>query len=617
MDTPLSFTAPEPSVLQEMLPAYEITQLIAQGGMGAVYRGKQRSLDREVAIKILPRELGENPAFHVSFETEARAMARLNHPNLISVYDFGDVDGMPYIVMEFVAGKSLYHSAYGMQVDAMESARITRDICDGLAHAHEAGIIHHDIKPANILLTAKVEPKIGDFGLAKPMDGRHAGLVMGTPGYAAPEVYTHPNQADPRSDIFAVGVILHELLTGKRPDEVSQPPSQLCGCSSLFDQIIAKATHPDLSQRYQTVRDLERNVEDILAGRQLQGLLTPTTAKPVAVPAAKAAAPAAPAAPAAAGPRGSREMRGPHTAGGRAPTAAQMVSSRRQGIPGPVWAAIGVIVLGGGGFAMWKYEQKRQGEQEAVIRKQKEDVAREAAEKQAKIDGQVADAKRMEAEIAEKKKRDIEEQTAAAIARQEQASKDATERQQKRNAEKKAEAEETAKQEAAFKSKALEIRSKAKEAVIKAESEREAALEANVKEYKGDLDSALNMIFRSERQPWEGPYRTLKGMTEGKRVPKLDTVTAAETNGDLRLSPAMRTILGNALNAESKIDAAFSDKVRAIQSALAKKLEEAMPEYPAATDAVISEKNAATGNEKSFLGYLDGKKPEDQEEEEE
>lgn len=616
MDTPLSFTAPEPSVLQEMLPAYEITQLIAQGGMGAVYRGKQRSLDREVAIKILPRELGADPTFHVSFETEARAMARLNHPNLISVYDFGDVDGMPYIVMEFVAGKSLYHSAYGMQVDAMESARITRDICDGLAHAHEAGIIHHDIKPANILLTAKVEPKIGDFGLAKPMDGGHAGLVMGTPGYAAPEVYSHPNQADPRSDIFAVGVILHELLTGKRPDEVNQPASQLCGCSPLFDQIIAKATHPDLSQRYQAVRDLERNLEDILAGRQLQGLLTPTTAKPTAVSAPAAKAPA-PAAPAAAAPRGSREMRGPHAAGGRAPSAAQMVSSRRQGIPGPVWAAIGVVVLGGGGFAMWKYEQKRQGEQAEVIQKQKDDVAREAAEKQAKIDAQVADAKRMEVEIAEKKKRDIEEQTAAAIVRQEQASKEAAERQQKRSAEKKAEAEEVAKQEAAFKTKAMEIRSKGKEAVLKANTERDAALEANVKEYKGDLDSALNMIFRSERQPWEGPYRTLKGMTEGNRVPKMDTVTAAETNGDLKLSPGMRTILGNALNAEGKIDAAFSDKVRAIQSAVAKKLEEAMPEYPAAIDAVIAEKNAATGNEKSFLGYLDGKKPEDQEEEEE
>ena len=147
---------------------YRIVRIVGEGGMGAVYKARQRSLDRDVAIKILPRELGEDPEFHQSFETEAKAMARLNHPNLIGVYDFGAVEGMPYIVMEYVNGKSLFHSAYNIAIDPIQAVTIVKGICDGLAHAHENGVIHRDIKPANILLTPKAEPKIGDFGLACP-----------------------------------------------------------------------------------------------------------------------------------------------------------------------------------------------------------------------------------------------------------------------------------------------------------------------------------------------------------------------------------------------------------------------------------------------------------------
>ena len=180
-----SFEAPTLEALSELLPAYDFTAFIAQGGMGAVYKAKQRALDRDVAVKVLPRELGDDPDFRQSFETEAKAMGRLNHPNLIGVYDFGSIDGMLYIVMEYVNGKSLYHSAYNMAVDPEQAAAIVKGICDGLAHAHENGVIHRDIKTANILLNEKIIPKIGDFGLARPHWAEGPGLIMGTPVYTA------------------------------------------------------------------------------------------------------------------------------------------------------------------------------------------------------------------------------------------------------------------------------------------------------------------------------------------------------------------------------------------------------------------------------------------------
>ena len=246
-----SFNDPSLEDLGRLLPAYDFEGLIAKGGMGAVFKAKQRSLARDVAIKILPREFGSDPLFRQSFETEARAMARLNHPNLIGVYDSGAVDGMLYIVMEYVPGKSLYHSSYGRQVDPVQAAQLIQGICAGLGHAHENGIIHRDIKPANILLTAKVEPKIGDFGLARLVESDRSGLMMGTPGYTAPEVIYNPHFADRRSDLYAVGVILYELVTGHGQESGAPLPSSRCGCGPGIDAIWRRATHADPACRYQ------------------------------------------------------------------------------------------------------------------------------------------------------------------------------------------------------------------------------------------------------------------------------------------------------------------------------------------------------------------------------
>lgn len=263
-----SFNAPDIEVLGRLMPAFNFECLIAKGGMGAVYKAKQRSLSRDVAIKILPPEVGNDPLFRRSFETEARAMARLNHPNLISVYDSGAVENMLYIVMEYVPGKSLYHSSYGQMVDPMQAVQLIQGICAGLSHAHENGIIHSDIKPANILLTPKAEPKIGDFGLVRLAGSEGTGLVMGTPGYTAPEVLANPHVADHRSDLFAVGVILYELLTGQRQEPGAAPPSTLCGCSIGLDEIWRRATHLNPASRFQSAADFSNALAEWLVAKE-------------------------------------------------------------------------------------------------------------------------------------------------------------------------------------------------------------------------------------------------------------------------------------------------------------------------------------------------------------
>ncbi|MBK1826852.1 protein kinase domain-containing protein [Haloferula rosea] len=275
-----TFQAPELEHLAELLPAFDFQAFIAKGGMGAVYKARQRSLERDVAIKVLPRELGEDAGFRASFEVEAKAMARLNHPNLISVYDFGDVDGMPYIVMEYVDGKSLYHSAWNKQIEPKQAVSIIKGICAGLGHAHENGVIHRDIKPANILLTPKAEPKIGDFGLALAAEHDDSGVLMGTPGYTAPEVIADHSKFDQRADLFAVGVILHELVTGQRPDPEGKTPRKTSGDPKL-DAIWKKAVQPNPALRYPTAEAMAKDLDEWAqnaAARAANPLMTGATA---------------------------------------------------------------------------------------------------------------------------------------------------------------------------------------------------------------------------------------------------------------------------------------------------------------------------------------------------
>lgn len=264
--SPNLFEAPPLEQLSELLPAFDFEFLIAQGGMGAVYKARQRSLDRDVAIKVLSPELCGDAIFRESFETEAKAMARLSHNHLIKVFDYGDAAGLLYIVMEYVHGCSLHRSASGIKIDPSQAVEIVLSVCSGLSHAHENGIVHRDIKPANILLNQKCEPKIGDFGLARPAGYQTGGLVMGTLGYAAPEVMSQPEEGDRRSDIFAVGVILKELFTGL---SVNDEGFHQCVIDDVCLRAIhAKATAGNASMRYSDIQEFSLALEGWQKQRQ-------------------------------------------------------------------------------------------------------------------------------------------------------------------------------------------------------------------------------------------------------------------------------------------------------------------------------------------------------------
>ena len=198
-----SFAAPDCPVLNTLLPAFEFHELIGCGSMGAVYRAQQISLSRDVAIKVLPPELSAVEAFARSFKIEARALAKLSHPNLIGVYDFGEVDGMLYLVMEFIDGNALYRSLNGRKVEPIQAAEIMEGVARGLGEAHLHDLLHRDIKPANILITRKLKPVLGDFGLAARTDNVGADMDIATRGYVAPEVLHDFASASPASDVYS------------------------------------------------------------------------------------------------------------------------------------------------------------------------------------------------------------------------------------------------------------------------------------------------------------------------------------------------------------------------------------------------------------------------------
>lgn len=261
----LQFSPPSLENVGQLLPSYQFEHLIAAGGMGAVYKTIQTSLERNVAIKILAPELSNSVSFRSSFEKEAKLMARLNHPNLIGVYDFGEVDGMLFIAMEYVDGTSLYEKTHSAILEQTEALEVILGICEGLANAHKAGILHRDIKPANIFITSEGIPKIGDFGLARPSGDQETGVIFGTPGYTAPEVTAHPEKVGPATDIFSIGVMLYELLTARLPDEVYQP---ITGVTPAIDPIVRKAICPNPDFRYQSAQELANEIKPLLHSLQ-------------------------------------------------------------------------------------------------------------------------------------------------------------------------------------------------------------------------------------------------------------------------------------------------------------------------------------------------------------
>ena len=256
-----------------MLPQYQFVSLLGRGGMGAVFKAVQVTLDRPVAIKVLPVDLvdDEDSQFAERFKNEARTMAKMNHPAIVNVYDFGETKtGLLYIVMEFIDGTDVAQMiATQGKLPEHYALSITAHVSDALNYAHAQGIIHRDIKPANILIDIEGAVKVADFGLAKANDPSQSGITktnmaMGTPDFVAPEAFISGVPLDGRADLYAIGVMLYQMLTGEIPRGIWTMPSAKLGTDPRFDGIIAKAMQTDREHRYQSAMDLRMDLDTIL-----------------------------------------------------------------------------------------------------------------------------------------------------------------------------------------------------------------------------------------------------------------------------------------------------------------------------------------------------------------
>ena len=261
---PLPFDVPSVEEMNALLPQYEFRKLAAFGGMGAVYRAQQASLDRPVAVKILPPAFGKEAEFADRFKTEARAMAKLNHTNIVTVYDFGITrEGHFYLVMEWVEGHTLHELVEKGTLPLSKVANYGMQLCDALYFAHSHKILHRDVKPGNIMVNEEDRVKVADFGLARPMTGEAEENPFGTPDYAAPEIMDK-RSVDQRADIFAAGVVLYEMLTGRVPALPRRSVTEYAAVSKRWDEIIAKATDPDPDKRYPDALEFRAHMAAVL-----------------------------------------------------------------------------------------------------------------------------------------------------------------------------------------------------------------------------------------------------------------------------------------------------------------------------------------------------------------
>src|SRR6266513_2163364 len=276
----------------QTLGRYQLERVLGKGAMGIVYEALDPKLHRKVAIKtILISQLDEETAkdFSMLFVREAHAVARLNHPNIVQVYDFGEEGDMAYLVMEFIRGDELKSTlSTGRQFDRKECVRIMCELLDALEFAHEAGVVHRDIKPANVMLDSQGRAKLTDFGVARVTDSdrthaerTQAGTVVGTPAYMSPE-QIQGQRIDRRTDIFSAGVILYQFLTGQKPftgegawtvakkiiqEDPPMPSSINMALSPEFDRVVAKALAKDPDQRFATAREFSQALKRAAEGK--------------------------------------------------------------------------------------------------------------------------------------------------------------------------------------------------------------------------------------------------------------------------------------------------------------------------------------------------------------
>jgi len=267
---------PTAEELAPFFPQFEIHSCLGRGGMGVVYKARQKSLDRWVALKLLAPERAADPAFAQRFASEARVLAALNHPHIVAIHDFGEAGGYFYLLMEYVDGENLRQLLKTKRLTPAEALAIVPPVCDALQCAHDRGIVHRDIKPENLLIDHSGTVKIADFGIARMMDepGAAVGasglpgarfaastLATGTPDYAAPEQLACA-ATDHRADIYSLGVVLYEMLTGERPGAGSViAPSRRVQVDARIDEMVLKALAKEPEQRFDTMEEFRTRIE--------------------------------------------------------------------------------------------------------------------------------------------------------------------------------------------------------------------------------------------------------------------------------------------------------------------------------------------------------------------
>jgi serine/threonine protein kinase len=261
--------APDIAQLAPQFPQLEILELLGMGGMGMVYKARQPRVDRLVALKILPVDLARDPAFAERFEREAKALAKLNHPGIVTLHDFGQTREYYYFIMEYVDGMNLRQLLQSQTLESRQALELVTQICTALQFAHDENIVHRDVKPENILITKKGQVKIADFGLAKLLGGKPdtaltaSQMVMGTLNYMAPEQREKPLEVDHRADIYSLGVVFYEMLTGEVPMGRFDAPSKKVQIDVRLDEVVLRALEREPARRYQQASEIKSGVDAI------------------------------------------------------------------------------------------------------------------------------------------------------------------------------------------------------------------------------------------------------------------------------------------------------------------------------------------------------------------
>ena len=500
------------------LGRYNIERTLGKGAMGVVYEGIDPRLGRRVAIKtILKSHLDEDTAkdYSMRFVREAQAVARLNHPHIVQVYDFGEEGDIAYLVMEFIKGKELktFFDA-AERFDLKEAVRIMCELCDALDFAHNAGIIHRDIKPANVMIDAQGRTKLTDFGVARVQDSdktsverTQAGTMVGTPAYMSPEQITGGN-IDKRTDVFSAGIILYQFLTGEKPftgsgawtiakkiiqEEPPLPSSLNNTVTPLFDAVVNKALSKNVETRYQSARDLGVALKRALEGRGEEDDSDKTVVGSLSDFAATKPAPAlARAAPQESQRTGAGTGTGTQ-AGGSQEVELEFWRAIKDGndaddfelyiqqFPTGIYAALAKRKIGKLRGVPMEETSAKAKEQE---KKELEEAARREAEVKTKLEAEKA---RLEAEMA-RKEEEYKKREADAEAKRQAAEKARLEAEEKAKQEA---AAELARREAEYKKREAEEKAK-REAELKVRAEAEAKQKAEFAKREAELKKRVD-----------------------------------------------------------------------------------------------------------------------------